>query len=55
MTYAELKDLIANMSHFHKHQKVMVRDKNGEYFSIEKLRTPVIDILDRGYVYLQGE
>ena len=55
MTYFELRDFIAKLSNLHKYQKVMVRDKNGEYFTVKKLRIPSIDILDRGYIYLEAE
>ena len=55
MTYAELEDRIAKMSRDHRNQKVMVRDSKGHYFSIDKVRTPALDILDRGYVYLEEE
>ena len=55
ITYAELENKIAKMSRVHKNQKVMVRDRNGNYFNIDKLRTPAIDILDRGYVYLEEQ
>ncbi len=43
------------MSRVHRNQKVMVRDSKGHYFSIDKVRTPALDILDRGYVYLEEE
>ena len=55
MTYAELETRIAKMSRVHRNQKVMVRDNNGNYFAIDKIRTPALDILDRGYVYLEEE
>ena len=55
MTYAELEDRIAKMPRVHRNHKVMVRDSKGHYFSIDKVRTPALDILDRGYVYLEEE